>query len=51
MKIDWEAMVYIILSICIAAGISYENKLDNDLKIKQIEYCREIKIEKCPETK
>lgn len=51
MKIDWEAMFYIIGAICLFSYFAFSNKIDADVKMKQIEYCREMKIENCPEVK
>lgn len=51
MKIDWDNLAYIVIAICILIGICFEYKTDNDLKIEQIKYCIQMKIEKCPEVK
>jgi len=51
MKIDWDNVFYIVGAICMFSYFAYQYKLDNDVKMKQIEYCREMKIEKCPEIK
>lgn len=51
MKIDWEAMFYIIGAICMFSYFAFEVKSNNDLKMKKIEYCLQMKIQNCPELK
>lgn len=51
MKIDWGAMIYIVGAICLFSYLAFEYKLDNDVKMKHIEYCIEMKIQNCPEVK
>lgn len=51
MKIDWGAVCIIVLIIMVGSCGMVEMKSNREVKMKQIEYCREMKIENCPEVK
>lgn len=51
MKIDWEAIIYIVLIIMVGSCGMVEIRSNKEIEMKKIEYCREMKIQNCPEVK
>ena len=49
MNIDWGAIAIIVLILTVGSCGIVDFNGKNNIKLKQIEYCRELKIQNCPE--
>lgn len=45
----WECIAIIVLILTVGSCGIVEFNGKNNIKLKQIEYCRELKIQNCPE--